>query len=126
MQGRLDWFSIPLTIEVGPPRAPMLETSVRSPIDEWAPDFQQLSTRGIFKALIVGAVFALAAVLCILAREASDGNDCFAVVRQRKRIRQTALPAEAYGMTNSRLRRRRVSSHGSSFDDEDDLDYAIS
>lgn len=126
VQGRLDWFSIPLTIEVGPPRAPMLETSVRSPMDDYSPDFQQLSTRGLFKALIVGAAFALVAVMCILAREASDGNDCFAVIRQRKRIRQTALPAEAYGMTSSRLRRRRVSSHGSSFDDDDDLDYAIS
>jgi hypothetical protein len=131
VQGRLDWFSIPLTIEIGPSRAPMLEVSVRSPIDDWAPDFQQLSTGGIFKALVVGAAFALVAVMCVLAREASDGNDCFAVMRQRKRIRQTALPAEAYGMTSTRprLRRRMLStssSRGSSFDEDDDMDYAIS
>jgi len=75
VQGRLDWFSIPLTIEVGPPRAPMLETSVRSPIDDWAPDFQPLSTFAIIKALLVGAGFALAAVMCVLARQASDGTD---------------------------------------------------
>mmetsp|Transcript_1411 Transcript_1411/g.2591 ORF Transcript_1411/g.2591 Transcript_1411/m.2591 type:complete len:1395 (-) Transcript_1411:931-5115(-) len=100
VQGRLDWFSIPLTIEVVAPRGPMLETSVRSPNEEWAADFVPLSSHGLLKALLAGAALAAVVSVCVLFRERKDGEDCFNI----RRSGDTSL----------------------SLCDDDDLEYAIS
>lgn len=84
VQGRLDWLSIPLTIEIGSPTSIMQEMSVRNPFDDWtesetAKADSSLSLGSIYRALVASILVTLLVCSCVICREDNDGTEVWSV-----------------------------------------------
>lgn len=94
IQGRYDWFSVPLTVEIGHPESSTIETSVRHPDyddDDIDDDFEPwmetsvstdaLSVQALYVSLLLAISCAFLTLGCVFCREESDGTDVFAIWR---------------------------------------------
>jgi hypothetical protein len=90
VQGRLDWLSIPLTIEIGAKTSMMEDKSVRNPFDVWkgpgkAEEEPSLSAGSIYRALVAAIVASLVACSCVIFRDENDGTEVWSVWMNRGR-----------------------------------------
>uniref|UniRef100_A0A7S2E557 Peptidase M14 domain-containing protein n=1 Tax=Ditylum brightwellii TaxID=49249 RepID=A0A7S2E557_9STRA len=89
IQGRTDWFSIPLTIEIGHPMSSTMEKSVRSPDEEWEKDHVDYDRMLIWRKIKItfyAVFFVTMIVVCFFCREESDGTDVCSVWREYRKI----------------------------------------
>ncbi|KAL9189278.1 hypothetical protein ACHAXT_011768 [Thalassiosira profunda] len=89
VKGRLDWFSVPVTIEIGPQpgffegRKPV-DVSVRASDEGFAPVDGPLGT--IAYALLMAVVVVASTLFCVFCREKRDGTDVFSIWGEHRRI----------------------------------------
>ena len=111
VRGRLDWWSVPLTVTIGPEpgggfslggmvagsgkeedKYRPIETSIR-PSDEpylalndGMEAEEMRESKMITYSLAMAVLFAGTVIFCVFCREDSDGTDCFSVWRERRKI----------------------------------------
>jgi len=91
VQGRLDWLSIPLTIEIGPSTSKITEKSVRNPFDEWEGSVPtevvpSLSVGSVYRVLTAAIIFSLVACSCVIFREDNDGTEVWSIWMNRRAV----------------------------------------
>eukprot|EP00571_Detonula_confervacea_P007149 CAMPEP_0172327528 /NCGR_PEP_ID=MMETSP1058-20130122/59834_1 /TAXON_ID=83371 /ORGANISM="Detonula confervacea, Strain CCMP 353" /LENGTH=954 /DNA_ID=CAMNT_0013044607 /DNA_START=137 /DNA_END=3001 /DNA_ORIENTATION=+ len=100
IKGRLDWFSVPVTIEVGPQPGffqgnEPIEKSVRVSDEGYEPiDTSELNViaYSLFMAVLVIAI----TVCCVFCREERDGTDMFSIWTEHRRINRQKISMDDF------------------------------
>mmetsp|Transcript_7126 Transcript_7126/g.17692 ORF Transcript_7126/g.17692 Transcript_7126/m.17692 type:complete len:125 (+) Transcript_7126:1030-1404(+) len=92
VRGRLDWFSVPVTITIGPQPGffetnEPVETSVRiSDADYYKSTMQGSELDTIVYALFMAVLVLAVTVFCVFCREERDGTDVFSIWSEHRHI----------------------------------------
>ncbi len=96
IRGRMDWFSIPITLRIGPPGSPIEEITSNDEPSYYKEYEQQQQLYKILKGIAIGVGCALFIIVCLFVREKSNGNDICSIWSQRRSILSTAIPDDEY------------------------------
>ena len=88
---RMDWFSIPVSLRIGPPGSPIEEIISNDDPSYYKEYKQQQQLHKILKGIAIGVGCSLFVIVCFFVREKSNGNDVFSILSQRRNIVSTAI-----------------------------------
>jgi len=100
IDGRLDFFSVPITIEIGPQPGffeenTPVEVSVRPSDEAFVIIEEELG--GVITYALAMAVIVIAAVFfCVFVREPSDGTDVFSILKERQKISRQKIAMDEF------------------------------
>lgn len=100
IEGRLDWFSVPVTIEIGPPPGffegnDPIETSVRVS-DEGYESVVVNELDIIAYSLVMAVVVLIITVVCVFCREERDGTDICSVWSEHRQINKQRIKMDEF------------------------------
>lgn len=97
VRGRIDWFSVPVTIKIGPQpgffegNGPV-ETSVRVTDEGLA----NKSSVGVIRALMLAVAVMAVTMCCVFCREERDGTDIFSIWSEHRRISKQKISLDQF------------------------------
>ena len=100
VQGRLDWFSVPVTITIGEQPGffqsqQPIETSVRIS-DVGLITNDNLGIEDLFYPLLAAVIVVALVFFCAFCREESDGTDVFSVLKERRAIKRQKISMDVF------------------------------
>lgn len=101
LRGRHDWFSVPVTIEIGPQpgffeRNVPAEKSVRITDEGFSGLPKKTSVSAIVRSLMLAFVVMAGTMCCVFCREGRDGTDVFSIWSEHRRITKQKISMDQF------------------------------